>query len=473
MAEKRTVMIAGAGPAGLAAGLELLRRSDLLRVVILESSDRIGGLSATVSYKGNLMDLGGHRYYTKNSRVSRWWDSVMSMPVRKRLSRIYYDRQFFDYPIALNAAALRSLGLVRTAAACGSYLAAKFNKRPDDNLENFYINRFGERLYRMFFEKYTEKLWGRSPRDISAAWGTQRVKGLSIASVFENALGLRKNNKETSLISSFQYPDHGVGELWERAAAEFEARGGLLLRGCRVVRVNSSRGRVVSVGCEKNGTTEDLGADYFISSMPLCRLLDAWRGETPEPRTLAAASRLPYRSMAVLGLLVKRLALEAPDNWIYVQDPDVKLGRVQIFNNWSRGLPAAPDDTIWLGLEYFCGEDDDFWRLDERSCAETAAAELERLGFIARADVLDYHRELVPKAYPAYFDSYEELPEIRRFLDRFDNLFCVGRNGQHRYNNMDHSVLTGLLAADSIIGASADKERLWNVNAEDDYLEGQ
>ncbi len=510
----QNIVIIGAGPAGLTAGLELLRRApDRFAVTVLEADGVCGGISRTVNAGGNRMDLGGHRFFTKDARVNAFWESLLPlqgapafddrllgrekplfpggpdpeqtdrvMLVRDRVSRIYYGGKFFDYPISVKPQTFRNLGLSRTVRAGLGYFGACLHKKPETSLENFYINRFGRPLYEMFFEDYTEKLWGRHPSEISADWGAQRVKGLSVARVLQNALGLSKT-KETSLIERFYYPKLGPGQLWEQAAAEFVRRGGRLLKNHRVTALDVEDGRIAGVRAVENGTEKTFPADFVLSSMPLSELVAALRGVEIPQAVRRTAAGLPYRDFVTIGLLVRRLRPEnktahktlgrlVPDCWIYVQDRAVRLGRVQIFNNWSPYMVRDAQNTVFVGLEYFCRENDDFWSASDASLAEAGRKELVKIGLLnADEPVLESHCERVKKAYPAYFDSYGDLPCVRTFLDGLCNLYCIGRNGQHRYNNMDHSMLTAFAACDGILKGTPDKTAVWSVNTEKAYHE--
>lgn len=507
-------IIIGGGPAGLTAGYELLKKSNDYEVVILEQSDVLGGISRTVKYNGNRMDIGGHRFFSKDRSVTDFWASLMPvqgaqsfddkllgrekplsqggpdpekedrvMLIRRRISRIYYLNKFFDYPITMKPQTFINMGMVKTVKAGCSYLKSTVSKKEETSLENFYINRFGKVLYSMFFEGYTEKLWGRHPSEISADWGAQRVKGLSILAVIKDMLSKLVPDKdrkvETSLIEEFQYPKFGPGQLWETVGAEFEKMGGKIIYNSKVTDIDISGGRVNSVKCE-NG--EIFEGDIFISSMPVKDLV-AGMGETVPDAPAEIAKGLPYRDFVTVGLLLDKLNLKnetgiktlnniVPDCWIYVQDVGVKLGRIQIFNNWSPYLVKDPENTVWIGLEYFCDEGDAFWNTDEKSCVDFAVDELKRMGVIsADARVLDSHREKVQKAYPAYFDTYDRIDELVNYLDTFENLYCVGRNGQHRYNNMDHSMVTSFEAVSNIVSGKKTKENIWNVNTEAEYHE--
>lgn len=512
----KKVVIIGAGPAGLTAANELLKAApEQYEVVILEESQEIGGISRTVRHNGNRMDIGGHRFFSKSEEITRRWQELMPlqgkpsfddkllgrqkplskngpdpeaedevMLIRDRVSRIYYNKHFFDYPVTMSASTIRNMGLVTTAGAGFSYVKASVFKKKETSLENFYINRFGKKLYGMFFEGYTEKLWGRHPRDISADWGSQRVKGLSIRAVLKNMLtpkSKKSKNVETSLIEQFWYPKYGPGQLWELAAEKACAKGAVLLKNHSVRQIVCKDGKITAVTCQTPEGEKTIEGDIFISSMPVKDLVSGMTGDEPPRAMKAVAQGLPYRDFVTVGLLVNRLNLKnetkiktlgniVPDCWIYVQDTGVKLGRIQIFNNWSPYMVKDPEKTVWIGLEYFCTEGDDFWNMSDGDCIRLATAELEKMGVIRAGDVLDSHRERVKKAYPAYFDTYDRMDELAAFLDSFDNLYCIGRNGQHRYNNMDHSMLTAIRAVQAICGA-ADKASVWNVNTEKEYHE--
>lgn len=508
---KKKVIIIGAGPAGLTAGYTLLKESNDYDVLILEESDAIGGISKTVNYKGNRMDIGGHRFFSKSQKVNDFWQEVMPlqgkdsyddkilkrkktlkkggpnpekednvMLIRDRVSRIYYLNKFFDYPVSLKWSTIKNLGFIRTMQSGFSYLYSLIFKRREDSLENFYINRFGKKLYGMFFEGYTEKLWGRHPKEIDASWGAQRVKGISIMAVLKDALGkifhVKNKKVETSLIEQYYYPKYGPGQLWERVAELFTLNGGKILKNHKVEKIEVKDNKIVSVTC--NG--KKIKGDIFISSMPIKDLMEGMN-DVPK-KVLKIASGLPYRDFVTVGLLVNKLNLKnetdiktlnniIPDCWIYIQDTKVKLGRIQVFNNWSPYMVKKPLDTVWIGLEYFCTEGDDFWNLSEDECIKLAISELVKMGIVNSADVLDAHREKVKKAYPAYFDTYDEIDKVIEYLNKFDNLYCIGRNGQHRYNNMDHSMMTAFNAINCILKNEKDKSSIWNVNVEKEYHE--
>jgi protoporphyrinogen oxidase len=517
----KTAVIIGAGPAGLTAALELLRRSDI-RPIVLEASSRIGGISCTIQYHGNRMDIGGHRFFSKADRVMDWWTELMPiastengsgmhaihyqnqersivaggeaasnqdlvMLVRPRKSRIYFLRSFFDYPLALNAQTLRQLGAWRMLKIGLSYLRARvFPRRNERTLEDFLINRFGKELYLTFFKSYTEKVWGVPCNEISAEWGAQRIKGLSlrtaIAHFLKKTFSRRKSSEiaqketETSLIEQFLYPKYGPGQLWEHVADLVRQKGGEVQMRTRALRLNVEGDRVLSVeAADPDGRRATIRADYVFSTMPVRELVHSLSVEVPE-NIRAIADGLVYRDFITVGLLVDRLSVTEgdgsplKDTWIYIQEPDVLVGRLQIFNNWSRYMVADPS-KVWIGLEYFCYDTDPLWKMPDEEIARFAVSEVEKIGILRGEDVRDTHVVRVPKTYPAYFGTYERFDEIVRYMDRFENLFLVGRNGMHKYNNQDHSMLTAMTAVDQIVAGKIDKSALWQINTEQEYHE--
>jgi len=523
---KGIAVVAGAGPAGLTAALELLRRSDVVPHVF-EPDIQVGGLSKTVNYRGNRMDLGGHRFFSKSDWVMRWWQDILPiaegqmqadealrisyrrqsrdwvpatfaasstdsvMLIRRRLSRIFYRRRFFDYPLKLNANTLKNMGVAETLRLGLSYANARLARRfPETSLEDFLVNRFGRRLYRTFFKDYTEKVWGVPCREISAEWGAQRIKGLSVAKAVANAItspfraaaDTSQKQTESSLIERFLYPKFGPGQMWEEVARQIALRGGNILLRHRIVALERKGREVTAVTVQDltTGSRRRVACDFFISTMPV-RDLTAML-EPEDPSVLRIARRLPYRDFMTAGLLLGKMRFTGdqterrsvrgmpPDNWIYIQEPDVKIGRLQVFNNWSPALVADPD-TIWLGLEYFCRQGDDLWSMSDGQFIDFAAAELEKIGMLDRKDVRDGTVVRVPLAYPAYFGEYSEFGRVRAYLEQFSNLYPVGRNGMHRYNNQDHSMLAANGAVNSIIDGGHGKSEIWNINAEDEYHE--
>lgn len=512
----KRVIIIGAGPAGLTAAYELLTRSDI-KPIILEAENQVGGISKTIDHNGNRMDLGGHRFFSKSDWVMNWWQSLLPiraenaegaievsyhgksrhvMPgpldegpcllVRPRLSRIYFLRRFFDYPLKLNWTTFANLGAWRVAKILLSYAKAKAHPRPERSLEDFIINRFGEQLYHTFFKAYTEKVWGVPCSQISAEWGAQRIKGLSITGALGHAVrsllpGRAKKVKHTSLIERFLYPPLGPGQMWEVAAEKITALGGTIRLGEKVTRLHHMGDRVRAVEVVRaDGTRDVILADAVISTMPVRDLIQSMEPPAP-PQVRAVAEGLMYRDFITVGLLVRKLKPSRhampnsymhllPDCWIYIQEKDVKLGRLQIFNNWSPALVKCRD-TVWLGLEYFCNEGDELWSMPKDDFARFAIQELASIDIIDPADVLDFNVVHVQKAYPAYFGTYDQFPVIRDWVDRLENLYLVGRNGMHRYNNQDHSMLTGKLAAEAIMYGNVDRSAIWAVNIDDEYHE--
>ncbi len=494
----KQVIIIGAGPAGLTAALELLRRSDI-RPVVIEQNDIAGGISRTVRYKGNCMDLGGHRYFTKSDTVEALWADLLPrggdtdgdrvMLERPRLSRIYFLRRFFDYPISLSWQTLRNLGLWRLLRIAAGYVRVRlFPIREERSLEDFYINRFGRELYKTFFRDYTSKVWGVACSEINPEWGRQRVKGLSvgaaIAHLARTALrgkGAASDGKrvETSLIDRFLYPKFGAGQIWEVAAERIARQGGTVLYGHRVTALHWEQGRIAGVTVRDGaGRERRIGGDWTISTMPVCELVAAMDVPPPKPVREVAAG-LVYRDFMTVGLLLKKMKNAAPDGcrhlpdtWIYVQERDVLAGRIQIFNNWSTFM-VRDSDTVWLGIEYFVDEGDRYWTMPDAEFIDFAVQEMERIGMIDRADLLDATLVRQPKAYPAYFGTYDRMDEIRRWADGIENLYLVGRNGMHRYNNIDHSMLTAIAAVDHILRIRTDKSGIWRINTEQEYHESK
>ena len=538
---KKVAVIAGAGPAGLTAALELLRTTDV-KPVIYEAEDVIGGISRTARYNGNRMDIGGHRFFSKSDAVMDWWQGILplqgaaskddvaigrSVPLvqggpdpektdyvmlcRSRLSRILFLRKLFDYPVSLNGDTIRNLGLWRMFKIGMSYIKVQLlPARKERSLEDFMINRFGVELYRTFFRDYTEKVWGVPCSKISPDWGGQRIKGLSITKTVIHAVkqifagkkksgtegaDIRQKDTETSLIGQFLYPKFGPGQLWETVAEKMQKMGGGIRMNSKVVGVNRSVDglHVESVVVESLGddgvvTHENVPCDYFLSSMPVKELVAAMDSEnTPVPAEVKrVAEGLVYRDFITVGLLLDKLLIKNPakpgtpesklkfvaDNWIYVQESDVKLGRIQIFNNWSPYLVADPE-KVWIGLEYFATEGDEMWSMPDKDFIKFAIDELDKIDVARPEDVRDSVVFHIKKAYPAYFGTYSEFDKVRAYVDPIENLFLMGRNGMHKYNNMDHSMLAAMEVVKCIRENSSDKTSLWNVNSEEEYHEGK
>lgn len=513
----KKAIIIGAGPAGLTVAYELLNRSDIIPVII-EENDFVGGISATLDYKNNKIDMGGHRFFSKSERVLNWWLDILPlqgkpskddillnrdvelsnlegapdpeksdevMLKRPRLSRIYYLKTFFNYPVSLNMNTIKGLGLWRMFKIGCSYLKALiFPIKDEKSLEDFMINRFGKELYLTFFKDYTEKLWGIDCAKISAEWGAQRIKGISILKVLKQMaqnLAGKKHAVETSFIESFYYPKFGPGHMWETVAKKVQEKGGKIVLNSKVTRIIKKDNRIVAVEATDNtGTVSAYEGDLFISTMPVKDLISSMN-DVPQ-KIADIAKGLMYRDFRVVGVLLNKLKLKnttkiktvsniVPDTWIYIQEREVKLGRLQVFNNWSPYLVNDFKNTVWIGLEYFCNEQDHIWTDDDKTFIDFAISEADKIGIFDKADVLDAYTHRIKKAYPAYFGTYDHFSEIKDYVNQIDNLYLVGRNGMHRYNNMDHSTLAAMKTVDYILGEEKDREEIWSVNTESDYHE--
>lgn len=509
----KKVLIIGAGPAGLTAAYKLLKSNQDIEVTILEASENIGGISRTYNYKNNRMDIGGHRFFSKDKRVTYLWNEIMPMQgkpakddiilnnqkkyvdggpdpekedrvmlLRRRVSRIFFLRKFFDYPISMKFETFKNMGLKNTWVAGWGYIGSCLHKRKETNLENFYINRFGKPLYEMFFEDYTTKVWGISPKEISADWGAQRVKGLSlfkalgeiIAKPFKKIFHSKK--VETSLIEEFSYPKYGPGQLYEAMANEIIKMGGKIIFNEEVNHIEVNNHHIEKIKTNNH----EYVADYYISSMPIKDLYNSFDNYNKE--AFDVATNLLYRDFITVGLLLPKLKIKnqtkmktvsniVPDCWIYIQERDVKVGRLQIFNNWSPYMVNDLENTVFVGLEYFVNENDEMWNMSDHDFIEFAKDELQKIDIIDKNDVIDACRLNVKKAYPAYFGSYKDFDKVVDDLKQFDNLLCVGRNGQHRYNNMDHSMVTAMIASEIILNNNYTQDDLWSVNTEKEYHE--
>ncbi|MEW8051773.1 MAG: NAD(P)/FAD-dependent oxidoreductase [Candidatus Thiodiazotropha sp.] len=528
-------IIIGAGPAGLTAAYELLKHTDIIPLVYEMSGD-IGGISKTVNYKGNRIDIGGHRFFSKSDRVMDWWAEIMPiepnphtpgvlkstihyqgkertiatgessptvsdkdliMLIRNRISRIFFTRKFFDYPLSLNFNTFSNLGLVRLSKIGISYVLSTVRPiKPEKTLEDFFINRFGRELYLTFFKDYTEKVWGVSCDKIDASWGAQRIKGLSITKALLHALkslfstdsnSINQSSTETSLIERFLYPKYGPGQMWEEVARQVVQMGGQVVLNHVATSLSVRNNRVLSITFNASDSEEEItiDADYVFSTMPMSQLINSIDDDVPQD-ILAIANGLEYRDFLTVGLLLKKLTVKdttngqkgrssasLPDNWIYIQESDVKVGRVQIFNNWSQYMVKDPD-TIWIGLEYFCNEEDELWTMDDKKLMDFAINEMEKIGFLSSQDVMDSTVIRMPKAYPGYFgNAYKEIEKLRRFTDDIENLYLIGRNGMHKYNNQDHSMLSAMTAVENIINGVTSKQNIWEINAEGSYHEAK
>jgi protoporphyrinogen oxidase len=458
------VAIVGAGPAGLTAAYELVKEGII--PVVLEKGDKVGGIARTETYKGYRFDIGGHRFYTKVEAVQQLWQEVLGNEFIKvpRLSRIFYRGKFFNYPIsAFNT--LFNLGIIESALIMLSYLKVRiWPLREEKTFEEWVINRFGKRLYKTFFKTYTEKVWGIPCSEIQADWAAQRIKGLSLTTAIINALF--GSNDTKTLIKEFDYPALGPGMMWEKFAEAVENKDGKVYLDTKVISLDREGNKIKSITAEHNGELVQYSADNFITSMPISALVARMKPQPPE-EVLHAARSLKYRDFLIVSLIVDSKDL-FPDNWIYIHSPEVKVGRIQNFKNWSAAL--VPDASkSCLGMEYFCSVGDEIWEMSDAELVELATRELVGLGLATTADVEDGVVIRQPKAYPVYDAEYRgHLRVLEGFLKGIDNLQTIGRNGMHRYNNQDHSMLTGMLAVRNILG---EKHDLWDVNTERSYYE--
>lgn len=519
----RKAIIIGAGPAGLTAAYELLKRTDI-KPILLEQSSYAGGLAKTINYKGNRIDIGGHRFFSKSDRVIEWWLNILPvdkntspasldityqnkrhhipdeivqqhqtdgdkvMLIRNRLSRIYFRKQFFPYPIQLSFDTLRKLGFWNTVKIGLSYVSSRLSPvKPEISLEDFFVNRFGRELYQTFFKDYTEKVWGVSCKEISAEWGRQRIKGLSVSkaithafkSVFRSTKDIRQKNTETSLIEQFLYPKYGPGQLWEEVADKVIAMGGEVYYHQKVSEIKTESNKISSVITVDllNGERKTWDGDYFFSTMAVKDFINGIQHPSLTKDIEVINEGLLYRDFITVGLLVNKLRVKdvqgngmIKDNWIYIQEKEVKLGRLQVFNNWSPFM-VKDSDKVWLGLEYFCNKGDALWNKSDEAFIQFAVDELALIGIIDKAEVVDSTILREEKAYPSYYGSYDNFELLKTFLNQFENLFPIGRNGMHKYNNSDHSMLTAMTAVDNIVNGIKDKENIWQINTEEDYHE--
>lgn len=549
MSHHKIAVIAGAGPAGLTAAYELLKRTDI-KPVVFEATDMIGGIAQTFNYKGNRIDIGGHRFFSKEKRVMDWWFNIlplqgapaadtadkhhdidyaseavaeflcakcvpewvgekgervgdgkykfpapdpektdMVMLQRPRLSRIFYRRNFFPYPISITLAVAKRLGFWNTFMIGMSYIwRHMFPLKDETYLDSFYRNRFGDRLYKTFFEAYTEKVWGVPVSEIRADWGAQRVKGLSlkravtqaIKDVLTSSAQKAQEQRETSLITRFYYPKFGPGQMWETVAKQVQECGGEVHMQQRIAGVHMTDGKVSSVTVEdvKTGKKDEVKCDYFFSTMPVKHLFNMMTPEAPA-EVRAVADGLSYRDFLTVGLLLNKLHVqrrkqidtEVPDNWIYIQEGDVRVGRVQIFNNWSPYMVDDHTKHVWIGLEYFVSEGGDLWSKADKDMIDFGIDEMVKIGFLKKEDVVDACVLRMPKAYPAYIGTYTQLDVVSDYANTIENMYMIGRNGMHRYNNQDHSMLTAMMAVDNIASGRTDKKNLWEVNLDMVYHE--
>lgn len=536
MDDNKTAIIIGAGPAGLTAAYELLDKTDI-KPIIYEKTDYIGGLSKTINYNGNRLDIGPHHFYTKSERILNWWTNILPlqgapeiddlaldrtvelasqsttrevgsdkiirnpapdprkedkvMLKRTRLTRIFFMRKFFAYPVSLNYKTLSNLGIKKTIKIGLSYIKTALRHiEPEKSLEDFFINRFGMELYSTFFKDYTEKVWGVPVDQIATDWGSQRIKGLSITKTVTHALknsfkrnpSISQKNVETSLAEQFLYPKLGSGQIYGEIARKIVENGGKIHKNRRVngILTNGDLVTGITVVDESTGEIKEIKGDYFFSTMPVCELINSFKCEVPE-NVKNVADGLVYRDIIVVGLLLDKLLIKndtntpsvndiVPDHWIYIQERNVKLGRLDVFNNFSPHM-VKDENKVWIGLEYFCNEGDELWNMSEKDVIDFAISELTKIDIIHPDDVRDSMVIKEEKSYPAYFGTYHQFNLIKEFVEDYPNLFLIGRNGMHRYNNMDHSMLTAITAVENIIKGETSKENLWLINTEEDYHE--
>jgi len=506
--QSKIAVIIGAGPAGLTAAFELLEKTKNIKPIIFEAGDYIGGISRTMDYKGNKMDIGPHRFFSKSDRVMEWWKKILPMQttntgldktdkvmlVCSRLSRIFFLRKFFDYPVQLNSNTISNLGIFRMLKIGFSYIKIRlFPIKNEKSLEDFFINRFGIELYRTFFKNYTEKVWGVSCSKIDPEWGAQRIKGLSITKIlthfikqtFFSKSSIEQKNTETSLIEQFLYPKLGAGQMWEEVAGAVKKQGAEIFLNHQIISLKQSGNQIIEVTVKNLSTDEVIAqkGDFFFSSMPVKELVENLI-PAAHPEILNIAHGLMYRDYIMVSLLLKKMKIKnktniktinniIPDKWIYIQEPDVKIGRAVIFNNWVPYIVKDINNTIWMGLEYFCNEGDELWSKSDDDFIQFAIDEFVKINMIEKQDVLDSTIVRVKKAYPAYFGSYKDFGKIKKFTDSFENLFLIGRNGMHKYNNQDHSMLTAMTAVENIKNNIKTKDNIWSVNTEQDYHESK
>ncbi|MDP2041756.1 MAG: NAD(P)/FAD-dependent oxidoreductase [Algoriphagus sp.] len=507
---KKKVIIIGAGPAGLTAAYEL-SKTGKYDITVLEADNQVGGISKTVNHQGNLIDIGGHRFFSKSQKVLNWWakflpildtthhleigyhsktqnlDEILrknsegAMLVRKRKSRIYFNKKLFEYPLKLNPQLLLNLGILKSYRIVKGIIYARiFPIKNERNLEDFFINNFGKELYHTFFKDYTEKVWGKPCTDLSSEWGRQRIKSLKIRDLVKHSaqkiLIPRKyqNASARTLIEKFLYPAKGPGMLWEKVAAACMDSGVVFLFQAKLSKLHIEDGLVTKVSYQTSQNPENvLDCDAVFSTMPIKNLIHTIQDEVPI-EVAKIAQELEYRDFLIVGLELKTLKIEQEkgklikDNWLYIQDGGVKVGRLQIFNNWSPFM--APANNIWIGAEYFCQHTDELWNMSDEKILDFALTELSLIGVLDKGQFLSGKVVRCPKAYPTYSGSYHHLNQVIDYLDTKKNLFPMGRNGLHKYNNQDHSMLTAFKAVELFERGEMSKMEIWTINSDDEYL---
>ncbi len=516
--QRETIVIIGAGPAGLTAAYELATSNKDYNIVIIEADNQVGGISKTVDYKGNKIDIGGHRFFSKSDWVLNWWQQFLPilndgkevlttyqnrqksfqvkpfsdaskphMLIRPRKSRIFYNHQLLDYPIKLNLNTLLKIGFWKSLSIFISLLKSRITPiHEEKNLEDFFINRFGKKLYETFFKEYTQKVWGKSCTEISPEWGRQRVKGLSFKKIVKHYFTtlfypMRQSfgNKEVeqTLTEYFLYPQKGPGQLWEIVAEKCKSKGVELKFQQKVIGLNRKDNNIdeVNVYDTINQNTYTLACDQVISTMPVKHLIEGLGKPVPS-KVKEIASNLEYRDFMIVGLLLDELNLKnkkgeaIDDNWLYIQDNGLNVGRVQLFHNWSSEM-TSESGKHWIGAEFFCQKNDQLWACSDKELINLATNELSSIGLLKSSKVLDGTVVRMPKAYPSYVGSYQKFDVVKEFLNTIENLYMIGRNGTHRYNNQDHSMLTALEAVNNILTKENKKENIWKVNTNPEYHE--
>lgn len=436
----KKIVIIGAGPAGLTAALEILRSNKGIDVIVIEADENIGGLSRTIDWNGNKFDIGGHRFFTTNKYVERWWNDIMSMESVSRRSSIFYNGLYIDYPIRFSMDTIRKIGMLSVFGIASSYICTKITHRKIDSLEDFFISRFGEKLYYLFFYEYSKKLWGKEPSLISPEWGPQRIEGISLWEVIKSIFLSRSN--EPSLTDHFLFPRMGCGEFWNTVADQVQSMGGRILTNCEVKEIRQNNNHIDEVICRTPSGKIRISGDYYISSMPIQNLCDCMK-TIPED-ILSVADRLRYRDMIIVAVLVNNTNIYTyREQWIYVQNKDVGFGRIQIINNWSHDMVKHSTNEVLLVLEYFCQENDPLWNTQDVLWRDMLTTDLKKIGFIRdEKAIVDYCTKRIKKAYPCYWDGYADIDVIWGYIDSLDNITCVGRNGQHKYSNMDDVIFS-------------------------------
>tara|TARA_Y100000385_G_C13077764_1_gene632292 strand:- start:681 stop:2291 length:1611 start_codon:yes stop_codon:yes gene_type:complete len=514
--KRKHVCIIGAGPAGLTAAYELQQHSDC-EITLFEKTAAIGGISQTINYKGNRIDIGGHRFFSKSEWVMHWWFNILPIQsneknivtsyqnkqssidtshyvdptaedffeVRPRKSRIFYRRRFFDYPVKFNLNTLLSFGLFKSFRIGMSLIYIRlFPMKNENNLEDFYINRFGKELYLTFFKDYTKKVWGTDCRNLSAEWGRQRIKDVSLRKMIRHQLrsmfspakqGIGNKEVEQSLTEYFLYPPKGPGQLWEKVVDQLDKSRINIQFNAEVLNFDVSNNLVRKVHYrDSNGIIQEQSFEAVFSTMPLKHVFRGF-GNQVNKNIRHTAINLPYRDFLIVGLLLKKLKPESiteklTDNWLYIQDKGVKVGRIQLFHNWSSCMIADPS-LRWVGAEYFLNTNEPLWTRKDEGVVELAKRELAKIGLIDPADVVDSTVVRMPKAYPRYSGVYHQMPQVRKYIDSIRNFYPMGRNGMHKYNNQDHSMLSAKRSVDHFLHGNFDKELIWNTNTDQSYHE--